>query len=78
MACKIQKRLVEIEPSRFYTPTLVEANAFVSNIPTKTFYSVPDLPLCLGVLKHRAPLVLWVIYNSFEFVADAVYISDLI
>jgi hypothetical protein len=26
-----------------------------SNIPTKTFYSVPDLSLCLGVLKHRAP-----------------------
>ena len=20
------------------------------------FYTVPDLPLCLGVLKHRAPL----------------------
>jgi hypothetical protein len=46
---------------------------------------VPDLPLCLGVLKQRVPLCrepifllagmgLWVIYNSFEFVAD---MSDL-
>ena len=39
-------------------------------------YPVPDLPLWLGV--HRAPLGLWVIYNSFEYVADAVYMSDLI
>jgi hypothetical protein len=23
---------------------------------SNTVYSVPDLPLCLGVLKHRAPL----------------------
>jgi hypothetical protein len=40
------------------------------------------------VLKHRAPPIgqeggiflpnIWVIYNSFEFVKDAVYMSDLI
>lgn len=25
-------------------------------------YAVPDLPLCLGVLKHRAPLARWPIF----------------
>ena len=38
-------------------------------------YSVPDLLLCLST---GPVLGFCVIYNSFEFVADAVYISDLI
>ena len=40
--------------------------------------AVPDLPLCLGVLKHRAPLARGPHLPSFEFVADAVYMFNLI
>ena len=34
---------------------------------TIQFYPVPDLPLCLGVLKHRAPLAWGLIFLSKHF-----------
>ena len=37
--------------------------------------TISSCDLCKTVLGG---LGLWVIYNSFEFVADAVYMSDLI
>ena len=44
-----------------------------------TLSPVPDLLLCLGMLKHvQGHVGVWVIYNSFEFVADVVYMSNLI
>jgi hypothetical protein len=41
---------------------------------------ISDLPLCLGVFKHRSPLARagGGASSCLEFVANAVYMSDLI
>jgi hypothetical protein len=45
--CRIQNDLYTINTTKQYFLSITRVTVCV--------YTVPDLPLCLGVLKHRAP-----------------------